>query len=668
MKKHEIKVGGHYTAKVNGRLVTVRVDSIKEGPRGISKNTYTSYGVTNLTTGRTTSFRSAMKFKGEVKAEVKVLPEGTPFPKELVYGFKEGEQSLPPINLEVPAASTAASPAARTSPSTTPTSVTPATTVAATRHTGGLAERLARTTDDSPHLIVEARAGTGKTTTLIEGLKRLKGQPTPGFVPSPQQQAVFDCIELSRGKVSSICFVAFNKSIAAELKSRVPAGCEASTMHGMGFKAVTRAIRLNNSNAVNQDRTQKIVEEITGKDVWELRRTSSALLGAVTKLVSLCKMNLVSANEDIGDGIEPWMGWEEQLSALASHYDVELDGVRDQVFDLVPQVLARCLDVQKDGFIDFDDMIWLPVVLDLPMTKYDLLLVDEAQDLNRCQQALAKKAGRRLILCGDPKQAIYGFAGADADSMPRMAKELEGCVTLPLTVTRRCGKAIVAEAKRIVPDFDAFETNGEGLISEARYPTEKSGRERDGVNYTTSVQDGDMVLCRVNAPLVSQCFRFLKMGRRANIQGRDIGQGLISLVKKLGKDDQDVPKLVAKISEWGDKETAKENAKKFPSDARLIAISDRVSCLHCFTEDAKSVSDVVRKIEQIFTDDKGRPGILLSSIHRAKGLEASHVFFLMPEGAECPHPMAKSAWQVEQEWNLRYVAVTRAIKELTYVS
>jgi len=93
-----------------------------------------------------------------------------------------------------------------------------------------------------------------------------------------------------------------------------------------------------------------------------------------------------------------------------------------------------------------------------------------------------------------------------------------------------------------------------------------------------------------------------------------------------------------------------------------------VSCLHCFTEDAKSVSDVVRKIEQIFTDDKGRPGILLSSIHRAKGLEASHVFFLMPEGAECPHPMAKSAWQVEQEWNLRYVAVTRAIKELTYVS
>lgn len=473
MKKHEIKVGGYYTAKVNGRLVTVRVDSIKEGPRGISKNTYTSYGVTNLTTGRTTSFRSAMKFKGEVKAEVKVLPEGTPFPKELVYGFKEGEQSLPPINLEVPAASTAASPAARTSPSTTPTSATPATTVAATRPTGGLAERLARTTDDSPHLIVEARAGTGKTTTLIEGLKRLKGQPTPGFVPSPQQQAVFDCIELSRGKVSSICFVAFNKSIAAELKSRVPAGCEASTMHGMGFKAVTRAIRLNNSNAVNQDRTQKIVEEITGKDVWELRRTSSALLGAVTKLVSLCKMNLVSANEDIGDGIEPWMGWEEQLSALASHYDVELDGVRDQVFDLVPRVLERCKDVARDGYIDFDDMIFIPTILDLPITKYDLLLIDERQDLNKCQMQLALKAGRRIIAVGDEKQSIYGFAGADHNACRNFKTLLEGTgrpvMELPLTVTRRCGRAIVEEARKIVPDFHAHESNPEGKVSYARY-------------------------------------------------------------------------------------------------------------------------------------------------------------------------------------------------------
>jgi ATP-dependent exoDNAse (exonuclease V) beta subunit len=62
-------------------------------------------------------------------------------------------------------------------------------------------------------------------------------------------------------------------------------------------------------------------------------------------------------------------------------------------------------------------MIYLPVALDLPMPKYDLLLIDEAQDLSKCQQALAKKAGRRLVFVGDPKQALYGFCGADSKSL-----------------------------------------------------------------------------------------------------------------------------------------------------------------------------------------------------------------------------------------------------------
>lgn len=180
------------------------------------------------------------------------------------------------------------------------------------------------------------------------------------------------------------------------------------------------------------------------------------------------------------------------------------------------------------------------------------------------------------------------------------------------------------------------------------------------------VQDGDMVLCRVNAPLVSVCFRFLKAGRKANIQGRDIGQGLVNLVRKLGRGS--VSELVAKIDDWAHKETAAENAKRFPSDAKLIAISDKTSCLHCFTENCNTVDEVVRKIESVFTDDKSKPGILLSSIHRAKGLEASSVFLLEPEGATVPHPMARSEWQFQQELNLRYVAVTRAIKEIIYVS
>ena len=77
------------------------------------------------------------------------------------------------------------------------------------------------------------------------------------------------------------------------------------------------------------------------------------------------------------------MDRDEKLDKLCSHYEIDLNGNRSRVYDLVPQVLDLCKDVDHDGRIDFDDMIWLPVVRNLPVFRYDLLLVDECQDLNR---------------------------------------------------------------------------------------------------------------------------------------------------------------------------------------------------------------------------------------------------------------------------------------------
>lgn len=545
-----------------------------------------------------------------------------------------------------------------------------------------------------PHLVVEARAGTGKTTTLIEGLKLMRGIE-PSIVPSPQQAAVWEQMMLSKG-VQTIGFCAFSKSIASELKTRVPPGVDAMTMHALGLRAVTKA--LGPMGEPSQYVVGDIVAELLGVDKRVLKRSRPLLLSAVEELVSLCKVNLVGfpRPESICDDFAAAKCWQEELDELVAHYDVEIDlKSRVEVFQLVPSVLEECRSPR--GRMDFDDMIWLPVVLDLPVFRYDLLLVDEAQDLNRCQQALAKKAGERLILVGDPRQAIYGFAGADAESMPRMVRELNsrcdkcgmvnqpgglchdcggytfgpGCVILPLTVTRRCGKAIVEEARKIVPDFEAHESNPSGIISKARFkeddligPITENGKSWR--NYRGDVQDGNMVLCRVNAPLVSECFKFIREGRRANIQGRDVAKGLTSTVKRM--DALNATDLVHKLSDWSNEETKKESVKRNPSENRLIAIKDKFDCLMCFVEGAKTVADVLSKIETMFTDDKSGEGIKLSSIHRAKGLEAKRVFFLMPKGGECPHPMAKTAWQKEQERNLFYVAVTRAIEELVFVS
>lgn len=547
--------------------------------------------------------------------------------------------------------------------------------------TSRLAARLLtlRVTDTAPHVIVSALAGTGKTTTLIEGLKLLKGV-APAITPSPQQQTIWDAICMSKGVANSVCFCAFNKSIATELQRRVPVGCEAMTMHSMGFKSINRAFR---GIKVNSYRVQDVISEVLETNIRELRRVKHILIKATEEMVGLCKMNLINPAANWSEEL-----LEETLGPIASHYDVELDQYRKQVFELIPRVLERCKNVQKDSSIDFNDMIWLPVVLELPLFRYDLLLIDEAQDLNRCQQSLAKRAGNRLIIVGDVNQAIYGFAGADSESMPRLQRELSedgckngelfspsrGCINLPLTVTRRCGRAIVKEAQQYVPSFEAHPTNSEGKISHAKYPRISTPDEK-GVwceevpwthSYANQVNDGDMVLCRVNAPLISQCFGFLKSNRKAVIQGRDVAQGLISTIKKLTKDSTtSVPTLVGRISDWVHEEVSREEAKRIPNENRIISLQDRADCLICFTEGMTAVVEVIARIDSLFTDNKDSPGIRLSSIHRAKGLEAKRVFFLQPKG---PTFKVKSQWQRQQERNLLYVATTRAIEELIYVS
>lgn len=516
------------------------------------------------------------------------------------------------------------------------------------------------------HLIIIARAGTGKTTTMIEGLKRIKGLETR-ITPSPQQQAVWDAM-CETPATASIAIVAFNKAIATELQTKVPNGVNASTMHSMGMSAIKCAF---SSVRVNEYRVADILSEVAGKDIRELRKHQPTLVKAVCELVGLCKANLIGTETEDNRG--DWLdaeGMSGALAELCSYYDVETNGSQEEIFRLVPKVLERCKDVAKDGCIDFDDMIWLPVALGLPVYRYDLLMVDEAQDLNRCQQALAKKASKRLILCGDPCQAIYGFAGADSESMARMQRELEatelGCQVLPLTVTRRCGHAIVAEAKKLVPDFEAFATNSVGNISRGNFQGPEANAVKETMCYRASVEDGDMVLCRVTAPLISQCFKFLKAGRKANIRGRDIGRGLISTINKLKCDT--VPDLLFKLSDWLHTEVTKENAKRNPNEGRLINLQDRYDCLCCFCEGKATVVEVIDSIDDIFTDIKGGTGISLSSIHKAKGLEAKRVFLLQPKGGTVPHPIAKTKWQKEQESNLLYVAITRAIEELVYVA
>jgi superfamily I DNA/RNA helicase len=566
-------------------------------------------------------------------------------------------------------------------------------------------------------VIVKAFAGTGKTFTKIvgvgwafghefwpeieAGIAKMAGVPVEGFhvTPSAEQQLVWDQLKISAAAgVKSVTYCAFNKSIVTEfgekwgwlvrlLKDKAKIDLQFATVNSLGYRSVRAAYGWIKPN---RNHIEILIGTHLNRDPRQLEREDQTFFRATVALVRMCKLTLTGWTKE--HGFDASSITRDELDQLCSHYDIELNGCQDRVYNLVPKILEanRRMDVRG---LDFDDQNWLPVVNRLPIERFDLLLVDEAQDLPRVKQEYAILAGERLFVVGDSFQAIYGFAGADVDSIPRMEKllsEVTAATVLKLTETRRCAKLIVKEAQAIVPDFKAHESNPEGSVI---HTTMKE--------YVTLVQEGDMCLCRVNAPLVSEALRFIKDGRKATIRGRKFGDELVNFVTKKLK-AKDPVDLVEKADRWLEMESAKEEKKRFPDEGRLMNLQDKYDCIVAFTEGAETIDQVVSKMQLVFGGkecptchrrfdeevercfnckterDAGGyacgpklvtpKGILFSSVHRAKGLESKRVFILQPKGATMPHPMAKSDWQRGQEQNLIYVARTRAISELVYVT
>lgn len=435
-------------------------------------------------------------------------------------------------------------------------------------------------------------------------------------------------------------FVAFNKSIAAELQKRVPQGVRASTMHSLGLNALRNVYGRCN---VDNWKIANIIQDEMGQ------KPSFATRLAVEKLVSFCKSNL----EDGKD--------HQMLEDLLIMHDIQVSG-KSEVFALVPIVLQRCKE--QTDIIDFDDMIWLPVVNKVPMRKYGLLMVDEAQDLNRAQQELALMAGDRICLVGDRFQSIYGFRGADVESIPRMEQYLaateRGVKVFPLTVSRRCPVVGIALAQRLVPDIECLPDAPEGTVETISTQS-----------FAGLIKPGDMALCRVNAPLLSAAYQLIRNDVKAVMQGRDIGKGMVELIKKCTQivHAENVTQMLVGLDQYQMREEERILKRARFSESQLTTLRDRCDCIRAISEGVDILDDLHKRIESLFSDvePNGEPkhAVLLSSIHRAKGLEAHNVFVLEPR--LIPHPMAKQDWDKAQEQNIAYVLVTRFISKLVWV-
>jgi len=449
------------------------------------------------------------------------------------------------------------------------------------------------------HLIINAGAGTGKTTTIVEAANRINGQKA--------------------------AFLAFNKSIATELAERLPTGVEAKTFHAFGFAAIRAA---GVKTRVNNFKLNNIIKELLGADYH---------IAPLKKLVSLVKGSLISPTD------------RNAILGLIDEYNINFNSDREEniAIQSIPAILTLCKT--QTQHIDFDDMIWLPIVNGYPFPKYDVLFVDEAQDFNEVQREMISLCvnGGRCIIVGDKNQAIYGFRGADSNSIEmfrqRLLKTQREISEFPLSITWRCPKSVVKEANRYVAEFNAPDFAEEGAVI---------------VDAPFNPQRNDMILCRYNAPLVSAFYDLISQGKSAYVLGRDMTKGLITAVQKITKNNQmgveEFEQLFQKDFAYNYQRLLNQNKEN-----QAMALEDKRDCIMIFVKKATTVGGIIEEIKRVFDgNDEGE--IMLSTVHKAKGLEADNVYILATE--RMPHPYGN-----KEENNICYVAITRAKKNLFYV-
>lgn len=463
--------------------------------------------------------------------------------------------------------------------------------------------------------VIDAVAGSGKSTTIVNALKLIPNNKT-------------------------VLFLAFNKSIVEELKIKIgqQQNIDIRTLHSLGASVINKTFR----TAVNANKYKTYINDCIKygsiKPSFQLEVSElSDYKQNIIQLVDLSRAYLCTT--------------VEQIDAIAEKY---LMNIIDNECEIALSIVNW--GKQNTASIDFTDMIYLPNIMHMNMPQFDYVFIDECQDLNTAQRELflkTLKSDGRFIAVGDPRQAIYGFAGADVESF-NLLKSLPNTISLPLSVCYRCNASIIELAKAIVPQIEARENAPLGTVNHE--------------GKLENILDADMVLCRVTAPLVALCIQFISNGRKAYVKGRDIGANLINMINKTNRRqisdvlnvlNNESDKLIAKIVRKS--HCTKEEAKL---DNLYTSFQDKLQAIEILSEGLTYSDEVCNRISNIFNDNSS--GICLSTVHKAKGLEANNVHIICEDKFMIKRAM-RTDWGKEQETNLVYVAYTRAKVNLSFV-
>lgn len=367
-------------------------------------------------------------------------------------------------------------------------------------------------------LVIEAGAGTGKTTTL-----KMLAAAMPG----------------RRG-----LYVAYNKSIADDARKSFPGSVHCSTAHSLAYRSVGRDYRhrLNGPRIPARETAEILgIGEPLGLGERILAPAQVARL-AMETVSRFCR----SADPELNGNHVPRKPGLDSPEDMADLRQVLVPLARKAWADLV----------STGGRLRFEHDCYLKIwQLAGPKLPVGYILLDEAQDANPViLDVVTGQEGAQLIAVGDRSQAIYGWRGA-VDAMDRFP----GARHLALSQSFRFGPAVADEANKWLAILRArLRLTGFEHVASAVAP----------------VKFPDAVLCRTNGEAISQAMRATGAGKKTAVVGggseiRRLAQAAVTLKAGTGTDH---PELMA-FRTWGEVQDYAEND---PAGADLKVLVDLI--------------------------------------------------------------------------------------------
>lgn len=480
----------------------------------------------------------------------------------------------------------------------------------------------------SGNCFIKAVAGSGKTSTL-----KLISQYTPNAL-----------------------FLAFNNHVVNDLKAKLPPSMECRTNNSFGCKVLAEN-KTGRGASLSQWKIHALSENAVAPYFTGMPKHKVRSIG--NQLASLVQM-IMNTMTDFQD--------EGKIEQMVDDYGVDLGNNRSTLVSLASGVIKRCLEIfYNAGEISFTEQIWIPAHLGMSTKNPpDFILGDEQQDLNMAQiTLLLNSTGKntRYIGVGDPRQAMYAFTGARADAYDYLRESFH-CNEFPLSVCYRCPHTHLELARQIVPYIDDRPNCPEGEIGYMEYDR----LMKEGLK----VEPGDLVLSRLSAPLIIQCIRLIKNRIPAKVRGGEIGKSLIKFcddaIDYVGGGNA-IEIIGSSVESYVESQKLRYSNRRDAESQFMILDDKKEAILGMLSSfNSKDYWAFKKDIESIFSDEGAT--IYLSTIHKAKGLEAKNVVLFDSPVNKTKMPFVcknQTETQRGQEMNIKYVALTRAKERLTII-